>query len=163
MRLTRLYRFSASHRLNSAALTAAENARMYGKCNNPFGHGHDYILEVTVAGTPDPQTGLLLPLSALDRLVEETVLNVFAHRNMNVDVPQFAHLVPTTENLVLTIADILQQNWTRYVGQSSVRLDRVHIQETARNGFELLLDRPFSNGTQTQSAASSPEGLALNA
>ncbi len=161
--LTRRYRFSASHRLDSAALTPAENARIYGKCNYPFGHGHDYVLEVTAAGTPDPQTGLLLPLSKLDCLVEETVLKLFAHCNMNLDVPQFAHVVPTTENLVLTVADILRQNWSRYLGGFPVRLHRIHIQETARNGFELLLDTRSSNRTQDHTVASLIESVTLNA
>lgn len=134
--LTRLYRFSASHRLHSPALSEAENARLYGKCNNPFGHGHDYVLEVTVGGTPDPRTGLLVPVSKLDRLVEEAVLRLFAHSNINLDVPQFARRVPTTENLVLVITELLLQNWDAYLG-ASIRLERVHIQETARNGFGL--------------------------
>ena len=69
-RLTRRYRFSASHRLHSAELTEAENTRLYGKCNNPFGHGHDYVLEVSVTGEVDPATGLLLPVNRLDRLVK---------------------------------------------------------------------------------------------
>ncbi len=163
MRLTRLYRFSASHRLDSAALTPAENARVYGKCNNPFGHGHDYVLEVTAAGTADPRTGLLLPISKLDRLVRETVLDVFAYRNMNLDVPQFAHLVPTTENLVLTITGILQENWARYLGEFPVRLHRIHIQETARNSFEILFKNPSSNRARNQNAASVTESATLNA
>ncbi len=136
--LTRLYRFSASHRLHSPELSEAENANLYGKCNNPFGHGHDYILEVTVGGTRDPRTGLLVPISKVDRLVEETVLRLLAHSNMNLDVPQFARLVPTTENLVLVITELLLQNWDAYLGALPIHLDRVHIQETARNGFELF-------------------------
>jgi 6-pyruvoyltetrahydropterin/6-carboxytetrahydropterin synthase len=142
MTITRLYRFSASHRLHSPRLSAAENVRVYGKCNNPFGHGHDYILEVTVAGKLNPLTGLLLPLSKLDRLVHETVLQLFAHSNMNVDVPQFNDLVPTTENVTLIIAELLQQNWQAYLGAVPARLHRVHIQETDRNGFEVLLNTP---------------------
>lgn len=137
MTVTRLYRFSASHRLHSPALSEAENASLYGKCNNPFGHGHDYVVEVTVGGTRDPRTGLLVPVSKLDRLVEETVLRLFAHSNINLDVPQFAGRVPTTENLVLVITELLLQNWNAYLGGLPIHLDRVHIQETARNGFEL--------------------------
>ncbi len=89
MTITRLYHFSASHRLHSPRLSAAENVRLFGKCNNPFGHGHDYVLEVTATGTLDPRRGVLLPLSKLDCLVRETVLQLFAHSNINVDVPQF--------------------------------------------------------------------------
>jgi 6-pyruvoyltetrahydropterin/6-carboxytetrahydropterin synthase len=118
--LTRRYHFSASHRLHSPALSAAENARIFGKCNNPFGHGHNYTLEVTVA---EPIVSIL---PKLDRLVAERVLSLFAHRNLNLDVPQFAHLVPTTENIALVIADLLKDQ---------LPLVRIHIQETDRNSF----------------------------
>jgi len=155
--VTRRYHFSASHRLNSPRLTAAENATLYGKCNNPFGHGHNYTLEVTIAGNPDPQSGLLLPISQLDRLVDETVLRSFAHRNLNLDVPAFAHLVPTTENVALVISRLLEQNWTAYLGDFAARLHRVHIQETDRNGFEVLLE------PRTSAPHLRAESLTLNA
>jgi 6-pyruvoyltetrahydropterin/6-carboxytetrahydropterin synthase len=144
MTITRRYRFSASHRLHSPTLTEAENSRLYGKCNNPFGHGHDYVLEVTAAGTVDPRTGALLPLAKLDRLVQETVLQKFAHSNMNLDLPDFHRLVPTTENLVSVIVELIQQNWDAYLGAIPARLHRVHIQETDRNGFEIVLPQPQS-------------------
>jgi 6-pyruvoyltetrahydropterin/6-carboxytetrahydropterin synthase len=138
--ITRVYRFSASHRLHSPDLSAAENVAVYGKCNNLFGHGHDYVLEVTAAGNLDQQTGLLLPVSKLDRLVQQTVLQRFAYSNINVDVPQFKHLVPTTENVVLVIAELLRQNWEAYLAGVPARLHGVHIQETDRNGFEVKLN-----------------------
>jgi 6-pyruvoyltetrahydropterin/6-carboxytetrahydropterin synthase len=137
MTITRRYRFSASHCLHSPNLTAAENSRIYGKCNHPFGHGHNYILEVTAAGALDRRTGLLLPVAKLDRLVEETVLQRFGHSNINVDVPQFERIVPTTENLALVITEVLQQNWAAYLGGIPARLHRLHIQETDRNGVTL--------------------------
>lgn len=137
MTMTRRYRFSASHRLHSPVLSEAENESLYGKCNNPFGHGHDYVLEVTVAGEVDERTGLLCPLAALDRLVEAKVLNSFSHRNVNRDVPQFAQLVPTTENIASVALDLLRADWGTYLG-SRVKLHRVHIQETDRNGFEVF-------------------------
>jgi 6-pyruvoyltetrahydropterin/6-carboxytetrahydropterin synthase len=140
--ITRRYRFSASHRLNAPELSDAENARLYGKCNNPFGHGHDYELQVTAFGEVDERTGRILPLAKLDQLVEEKILRLFSHRNINLDLPQFERLVPTTENIVLVIADLLERNWNAYLGQTSARLSRVHIQETGRNGFELLLGTP---------------------
>jgi 6-pyruvoyltetrahydropterin/6-carboxytetrahydropterin synthase len=124
--LTRRYHFSASHRLHSPALSAAENARIFGKCNNPFGHGHNYMLDVTV-----PASGLIVNVPALDRLVTDHVLKLFSNRNINLDIPQFAHLIPTTENVTLVIADLLKDQ---------VRLVRIHIQETDRNGFEVLLN-----------------------
>ena len=139
MTVTRIYRFSASHRLHSAELSEAENARLYGKCNNPYGHGHDYVLEVAVTGVPDKRTGLVVPIPALDRLVEETILELFASRNMNRDVPQFERLVPTTENVLLVIAELLEQHWSSYLRGTLAQLHRVHLQETDRNGFELQL------------------------
>jgi 6-pyruvoyltetrahydropterin/6-carboxytetrahydropterin synthase len=137
--LTRRYHFSASHRLDSPELTAEENARLYGKCNNPFGHGHNYALEVTVSGEIDPETGCILPVGRLDRLVEQKILRVFAHRNINVDVPEFARLIPTTENMARAIAETLQRNWDDEVAPSGARLARVHIKETERNRFEVVL------------------------
>lgn len=137
--LTRRYRFSASHRLHSSELSHAENARLFGKCNNPYGHGHDYILEVTAKGEADPLTGLLLPIAILDQLVDEQVLRLFAWRNINVDLPQFQTLTATTENVALVIVDLLQQHWREYLSGTSAHLSRVFIQETERNSFEVLV------------------------
>jgi len=86
MRLTRRYRFSASHRLNSNELTADENARLYGKCNNPYGHGHDYVLDVSVEGRVDA-SGQIVGRNALDELVQQRVLGHVDHRNLNCDLP----------------------------------------------------------------------------
>ena len=107
----------------------------------------------------DQQTGLLLPVSKLDRLVHETVLQLFAYRNINVDVPQFERLVPTTENVALVIADLLQQNWEAYLGAVPARLHRVHIQETDRNGFEVMLNLP----QHTSITDSRQESVTVNA
>jgi 6-pyruvoyltetrahydropterin/6-carboxytetrahydropterin synthase len=139
-RLTRRYRFSASHRLHSLALTDGENRALYGKCNNPFGHGHDYVLEVTIAGTPDPLTGLIMPRHDLDQWVESKVLKLFDHRNINTDVPAFAAHVPTTENVALLIARLLAEDWPHAFPAVRGRLARVHILETDRNGFEVLIN-----------------------
>jgi 6-pyruvoyltetrahydropterin/6-carboxytetrahydropterin synthase len=138
-KLTRRYAFSASHRLHSRHLTAGENERVYGKCNNPFGHGHNYVLDVTAAGAVDPDTGVLIPLPRLDRLVKEKILTLFAYSNLNTDIPQFAEVVPTTENLALVIAGLLDANWSMYLGDTAARLDCVRIEETGRNSFELRL------------------------
>lgn len=137
--LTRVYRFSASHRLYSPALSESENARVFGKCNNPYGHGHNYDLSVTVAGEVEELTGRLIDIRELDEFVQSKVLRLFSHRNMNEDVPQFAELVPTTENVVLVIAELLEQSWAEFVGEAGPRLQSVHVQETDRNGFELLM------------------------
>ena len=131
MTLTRRYRFAASHRLNTEALSAEENARLYGKCNNPFGHGHDYVLDVTVAGPVDP-SGQIVKRHDLDRLVQEQVLARLDHLNLNCDVPELRRQVPTTENLASAIEKMLTSQWTL-----PARLTCVRISETARNTFEL--------------------------
>src|SRR5437763_14928547 len=96
--LTRRYRFSASHRLHNDLLTADENARVYGKCNNPSGNGHNYALEVTIAGPIDAQTSMVCDLAALDRGVVQQVLERFDHTHLNLDVGNFRTRMPTTEN-----------------------------------------------------------------
>jgi 6-pyruvoyltetrahydropterin/6-carboxytetrahydropterin synthase len=131
IRLTRLYRFCASHRLHAAAFSDAENRALYGKCNNPHGHGHDYVLEVSVRGPVDPESGRVADLAALDALVREQVLEAFDHRDLNAEVPAFATCVPTTENLALEIQARLKDRW------AGPRLDRIRIQETKRNSLEL--------------------------
>jgi len=131
MQLTSRYRFAASHRLNTDALTPEENARLYGKCNYPFGHGHDYVLDVTVEGAPDAH-GQIVNRAALDRLVRERVLARVDHRDLNSQVPELAGQVTTTENLACAVEKMLKQGWTL-----SAKLARVRIAETARNTFEL--------------------------
>ena len=130
MTLTRRYRFSASHRLDTSALSAEENRRLYGKCNNPFGHGHDYVLDVTLAGAPD-DSGQIAGREALDALVRERVLTRFDHRNLNVDVAELRGVVPTTESLAAAIGRMLGNEWPL-----PAKLDRVRISETDRNTFE---------------------------
>lgn len=137
LRLTKTYRFSASHRLHSQRLSAAENARVFGKCNNPRGHGHNYILSVSVSGEPDPSSGLLLSRSRLDALVDRTVLAGLDYAHLNSDVEEFREIVPTTENLSLLIHRRLSRAWEQEFGRQSPRLDRVRVEETARNFFEV--------------------------
>jgi 6-pyruvoyltetrahydropterin/6-carboxytetrahydropterin synthase len=135
MRLTRVYRFSASHRLHASRLTAGANAELYGKCNNPHGHGHDYVLHISVAGGLDERTGRIVDPGALDRYVADRVLHPFDHKDMNADVGDFHDQVPTTENLTLAIQRRLLPDWRKHFG--TLRLDRVFIEETPRNKFEL--------------------------
>ncbi|HNY38890.1 MAG TPA: 6-carboxytetrahydropterin synthase [Bryobacteraceae bacterium] len=135
--LTRLYRFSASHRLHSPALSDEENCRVYGKCNNPYGHGHDYLLEVTVAGQPDPVTGRLLPLSFLDALVQRTIVEPMDRRDLNSEIPEFAQLVPTTENLAIVAARRLHAAWEARHSGATARLAGIRIHETRNNIFEI--------------------------
>ena len=133
MRLTRRYRFSASHRLNTPALSLEENRRLYGKCNNPYGHGHDYVLDVTVEGPLDA-SGQVIDREALDALVRERVLRRLDHKNLNADVPELAAGVPTTENLAMLVRDLLKKDWNL-----APRLKTVRISETERNAFTLAV------------------------
>ena len=127
--LSRRYLFSASHRLHSAAMSEQENQSTYGKCNNPFGHGHNYVLEVTVSGQVDPSTGMVCNLVDLDGVVEREVLSRYDLSNLNV-LQEFTQLVPTTENLSIEIFEILQR------GFAQAHLDRVRLEETMMNSFE---------------------------
>ena len=136
--ITRRYSFAASHRLHNDALPEEENWRVYGKCNNPYGHGHNYALEVTVAGPIDPATGMVVNLADLDRAVAEEILERFDHTNLNVDVESLRHTVPTSENLLLAIHRLLSERWDREPGLRRARLAGVRLQETGANSFELV-------------------------
>lgn len=134
IRVTRRYRFSASHRLVSPALSEAENRELYGKCNYPYGHGHDYVLEVSVEG-PVRADGQVVDRKSLDDVVERQVLRLVDHKNLNQDVPEFGGAIPTTENLAEFIERQLREGWSL-----TPRLSRIRIVETERNTFELNLD-----------------------
>src|SRR5262249_52132634 len=108
--LTRRYWFSASHRLHSDGMSLEENLAAYGKCNNPHGHGHNYFLEVTVAGQVDAKTGMVCNLVYLDQFVHEKIMERFGHQNLNT-LPEFAGTVPTTENLCLQVFAILEKGF----------------------------------------------------
>src|ERR1700730_18573627 len=103
--LGRRYRFAASHRLHTERLSEEENARVFGKCANPYGHGHNYVLEISVSGDVDPATGMIANLADMDSFVEREVLDVFDHRSLNEDVEAFRDVVPTTENVCIEIFD----------------------------------------------------------
>jgi 6-pyruvoyltetrahydropterin/6-carboxytetrahydropterin synthase len=134
--LTRRYRFSAAHRLHSDALSAEENVRVYGKCNNPHGHGHNYVLEVTVAGPLDSKTGMVCDLGFLDGLIQREVLDRFDEVNLNLDTDNFRERVPTTENLCLEIHRLLGPPLEGGGGHGGARLRRVRLEETSSNFFE---------------------------
>jgi 6-pyruvoyltetrahydropterin/6-carboxytetrahydropterin synthase len=133
--LGRRYHFAASHRLHTAQLSEEENWRVFGKCNNPHGHGHNYILEVSLSGDVDPATGMIANLADLDAFVERHVLEEFDHKSLNEDVPAFREIVPTTENLCMEIFQRLQSF-------PNARLERVRVQETANNSFEYSGGKP---------------------
>ena len=138
-RVTRRYKFAASHRLHSGQFTEAENAELYGKCNNPHGHGHDYILEVTASGPVNAATGQVIHLASLDELVQREVLHDFDHRYLNADIAEFRDFVPTSENIILVIEKRLKNEWSRIFPGEWPRLERVGLQETRRNRFEMTL------------------------
>jgi 6-pyruvoyltetrahydropterin/6-carboxytetrahydropterin synthase len=127
--LSRRYLFSASHRLHSDAMSDDENRVTYGKCNNPYGHGHNYRLEVTVSGPVDASTGMVCNLVDLDRFVEREVLARYDLENLNT-LKEFSKNVPTTENLCVEIFEILQR------GFPQAHLERVRLEETMMNSFE---------------------------
>jgi 6-pyruvoyltetrahydropterin/6-carboxytetrahydropterin synthase len=127
--LTRRYRFSASHRLHNDAMTAEENSATYGKCNNPHGHGHNYVLEVTVSGQVDPSTGMVCNLADLDGFVEQEIVERYGYMNLNT-LDEFQKLVPTTENLCLEIFGRLQN------GFRPAKVEKIRIEETMMNSFE---------------------------
>ncbi len=130
MTLTRTYEFAASHRLHSPALSDEENIELFGKCNNPNGHGHNYMLEVTVSGEPHPTSGMLVDIGALDSAVKATILDRYDHKNLNLDLPEFKEKVTTSEVVASQIFESL-----KLVVPAS--LSRVRLWETARNMFEV--------------------------
>ena len=127
--LTRRYWFSASHRLHCDAMSAEENRAVYGKCNNPHGHGHNYALEVTVSGRVDPATGMICNLADLDTFVDEKIVERFGHENLNT-LSEFQGVVPTTENLCMEIYRILEE------GFHFAKVEKIRMEETMLNSFE---------------------------
>lgn len=111
--LTRRTHFCAAHRLHSPHLSDEENARVYGPCNNPYGHGHNYYLEVTIEGEPDPRTGMVINLKELDDIIENEITSVCDHHNFEYDVPFTHGMISTVENLVVAIWNILEKNIPR--------------------------------------------------
>ena len=129
--ITRRYKFSASHRLHSERYSDGENRELYGKCNNPHGHGHNYVVEVAVSGPVNPMTGMIANLADLDAFVEREVIEPFDHKYLNEEVAEFRASVPTTENVCIEIFNRL----SRF---PQARLERVRVEETGSNSFEYL-------------------------
>jgi 6-pyruvoyltetrahydropterin/6-carboxytetrahydropterin synthase len=125
----RRYRIAASHRLHAEKLTEEENSRVFGKCNNSYGHGHNYVVEIHVSGPVDPATGMIVNLTDLDKFVEREVIEPFDHKSLNEDIATFRAAVPTTENLCREI-------YQRLKGFPLAKLERVRIEETSNNAFE---------------------------
>lgn len=125
----RRYMLSASHRLHTEELSAEENRLAYGKCNNPHGHGHNYVVEVLVGGAVEAETGMVVDMAALDGTVRETVVGRFDHANLNLD-SLFVNRVPTTENLCRTVFGLLKD------ALPAGRLEYVRVEETENNFFQ---------------------------
>ncbi len=121
--LTRKTEFSASHHYHNPEFSSEENQRIFGKCNNPNGHGHNYTLEVTVKGEIDPESGFVVDLKEMKEIMNREVVDAMDHRNLNKEVPEFAKQIPTTENIAIAI-------WKRLEPKLKVaRLHRVRVYE----------------------------------
>ena len=127
--LGRRYRFAASHRLHSEKLSEQDNQRVYGKCNNPYGHGHNYVVEIVVSGPVDASTGMIVNLGDLDGFVEREVIAAFDHKSLNRDVAAFRDKVPTTEHVCVEIFERVKRF-------PQAKLRRVRVEETSNNAFE---------------------------
>jgi len=128
--LTRVYRFCAAHRLHNPNLSDEENRELFGKCNNPHGHGHNYTLEITVKGVPDERTDCLLDIGEMDRAVQEKILDPFDHVYLNLDTEAFRSINPSSENMIRTFWEILE---TRF---QPAALHRIRLWETSKSAFD---------------------------
>lgn len=134
--LSRRYRFAASHRLHVAALSAERNRELFGKCNNPFGHGHNYHVQVTVAGPVDQRTGMVVNLADIDEFARTELLDRFEESNLNHD-SAFQTVVPSTENLCVELWRVFE----RFAAQHpALRLKRIRVEETNNNSFDYYGD-----------------------
>ncbi|QNI33384.1 6-carboxytetrahydropterin synthase [Alloacidobacterium dinghuense] len=136
---SRRYKFSASHRLHTSAFTEDRNRDVYGKCNNPHGHGHNYVIEVTVGGSVDAETGMVCDMVELDACVRKEVVERFDHTNLNLD-PLFKDRVPTTENLCMEMYQLLAAAFQK------AEIVRLRVEETSNNSFEYPANAPFAAG-----------------
>jgi 6-pyruvoyltetrahydropterin/6-carboxytetrahydropterin synthase len=126
--LSRRYHFSASHRLHVDSLSPQENRETFGKCNNPYGHGHNYVVQVTFSGPVNEATGMVTNLSDLDSFAQREMLDLFDHANLNT-LEAFLDRVSTTENLSIEV-------WRMFSAYPHAKLERVHIEETGNNSFD---------------------------
>ena len=138
MLITRKVEFSASHVCRNPALADAENRALFGAAANPHGHGHNYVLEVTVEGTPDPVTGMVLDLKVLKEILDREVVEPYDHRFLNREVPPFDRTIPTTENIAIDIWNRLQP----HLNGGSGRLYGVRVYETPDLCVDYFGDTP---------------------
>ncbi|MEI8186814.1 MAG: 6-carboxytetrahydropterin synthase [Chlorobiaceae bacterium] len=135
--VSRQIEFNAAHRLFNHNLTESENVEIYGKCSNTYGHGHNYLLDITICGVVDRKTGFLFDLKALKTILEEEIINRFDHRHLNHDVAELQECVPTTEVLAVLIWDILEQR-LRNINNRELALHEVKLYETGKNAVRYL-------------------------
>jgi 6-pyruvoyltetrahydropterin/6-carboxytetrahydropterin synthase len=131
IRLSQTFEFCASHRLHNEALSEEENRKTFGKCNNPFGHGHNYRLKVTLKGTPG-SNGVLIDLPAMERIVDQAIIEKFDHKNLNVELPEFKNLLPSVENIAMVIYRTLQPKFA----ETPAKLANVKVWETSKTACE---------------------------
>ena len=131
VRLSQKFEFSATHRLHNPDLSPEENREIFGKCNNPHGHGHNYEVQVTLAGRPD-STGTLIAVPRFEQIVAEGVIDRFDHRNLNLELAEFASLIPTVENIAMVIYRALKPRF----GDGRAKLDSVTVWETPKTWCE---------------------------
>ncbi len=134
---TRRYRLSASHRLHALSLTDEQNRDTYGKCNNPFGHGHNYFVEITVAGPIDAETGFVVDLPKLDALAQRELLDRFDGTHLNADGTFATDFVPSTENLSVEVERVFRDAVPLLDSSGHLRLHSIRIEETGNNSFDL--------------------------
>jgi 6-pyruvoyltetrahydropterin/6-carboxytetrahydropterin synthase len=132
VRLSQRFEFSASHRLHNPRFSDEENRRKFGKCNNPHGHGHNYEVQVTLAGEPDQSVGVLIDVPAMERIVSSTVIDRFDHKNLNVETEEFRDLIPSVENIAMVIFRMLKPQFER----QRARLASVTVWETPKTWCE---------------------------
>jgi 6-pyruvoyltetrahydropterin/6-carboxytetrahydropterin synthase len=135
--VTRKIEFNAAHRLFNPELSEEENRQIYGKCSALHGHGHNYVIEITLYGPVDRKTGFLFDLKELKTMLEEEIVARFDHRHLNFDVSELANCVPTTEILAITIWDILESR-LRSITNKEISLHEVRIHETGKNSVRYL-------------------------
>lgn len=138
--VTRKAHFNASHRLHNPDKSDDWNRQTFGKCNNPNWHGHNYVIEVTVAGTPDPDTGYVIDLGSLKRIIKEHIIDPCDHKNLNLEVPYLKGVIPSTENLCKAFFDQMRADVDEAASKES-KLHSVRLYETERNFAEYCPDR----------------------
>ena len=142
IRITRKIEFSAAHFYHNPNFSAEENRRVFGKCNNPNGHGHNYVLEVTIAGEPDPSTGMVLDLKELKDILQREVMERMDHRHLNYEVPELAGQIPTCENIAAVIWKLLEPKI------KTGKLDRVRLYESPDLFADCTADAGNRNGVR---------------